>query len=801
MARAAKITLGARLTVFGWSGLVSLGLGSGGLGCSGAQPSLGPPAAAIATARVQSQDNPHRPRLALVEREGDPRRGVALAVHLATPPESALALALLVDERLRAYGIADLQLRVSPTGFVASALAEDTPKLARFIQVANASLLAPLTANEAARVAARYRAEPPRVARSASEAAVARCAGELLLNPSSASTRATELDLGNWLAAVLVRDVAFAVVGSRTHLTAAADTVSALAAWDRRGSVGATRVEPDQVGVSASAEAALNLSLALSGASAARAIAVAEQLGEPESLLSVRLAAGFPAWQVARVSTHLEAGRACLRLDLRAEGTAPSAEALAVSVDNAFDELEHTLGRLAPGPWEVAKQVLAAEGSEDAAAVAAWQALNSVEPEPEPQLHRLVHYAGPLATAALPERLAQLLESAAATPEATFEAVRGSEAGQGNVWMLLASPCGTSAEDAATAGTLALALHSTALAFSGRSGVVLEPWLNVDAMGILAHAAAGAPHESATAQAERVAEVLGRALLSSGPPAAAIAASREMLLASLADGPTPGLSLALRQVSGNHPSWLDARGGWSSLSGISSRSVELGRESFLRGKLRLASLGNLDDVQVEAGERRLGSLLRGAGAGRGACVPPRRGLPAAGKYRLDGARSNDADAVIAVPLPVAGDGLMDEARWTELLMNRAGGWLQQALLAPGLVSTARARALGGGAAAALVIELSTLDGKREQAVAQVRGLFERLRQGAATLAEARYAAEVSERREADLRLNPRARVVELWRRAQPSTRGSAANLESLRALHRAAFEAGREVVVLTDPPD
>jgi len=791
LARAVKITLGAWLAAFSY----------GGLGCSGAQPSLGPPAAAIATARVQSQDSPDRPRLALVEREGDPRRGVALAVHLATPPESALALALLVEERLRASGIESLKLRVSPTGFVAHALAADTPKLARFFQVANAALLSPVTANDAARVAARYRAEPPRVARSASEAALARCAGELLLSPASPPVPAPELQLGDWLAAVAVADVAFAVVGSRVHLSAAADAVSALGAWNRRGSPAAPHVEPEAVGMSASAEGALSLSLALSGASAARAIAVAEQIGEPESLLAVRLNAGFPAWQVARVSTHLEAGRACLRLDLRADGAAPSAEALAVSVDGAFDELEHTMGRLAPEPWVVAKQVLAAEAPQDAAAVAAWQALSALPPEPGPALHRLVHYAGPLAAPTAPERVAQLITAAAAAPANTaFEAVRGSEAGQGNVWMLLASPCGTGAEDAATAGTLALALHSTALAFSGRSGVVLEPWLNVDAMGILAHASAGAPHESATAQAERVAEVLARALLSSGPPSGAIAASREMLLATLADGPTPGLSLALRQVSANHPSWLDARGSWSTLSGVSSRSVELGRESFLRGKLRLASLGNLDDVQVEAGERRLGSLLRAADAGRGACVPSRRGLPAAGKYRLEVTRSSDADAIIAVPLPVAPDGLAEEARWTELLLNRTGGWLQQALFQPGLVSTARARAVGGAAAAALVIELRTLDGKREQAVAQVRGLFERLRQGAATPAEAQYAAEVSLAREADLELNPRARVVELWRGKQSRARSSA-NVESLRALHRAAFEAGREVVVLTDPPE
>jgi hypothetical protein len=47
-------------------------------------------------------------------------------------------------------------------------------------------------------------------------------------------------------------------------------------------------------------------------------------------------------------------------------------------------------------------------------------------------------------------------------------------------------------------------------------------------------------------------------------------------------------------------------------------------------------------------------------------------------------------------------------------------------------------------------------------------------------------------------VDPRARVVELWRQGLPRPR--AGTLEGLRSLHRAAFEAGREVVVLTDPP-
>ena len=764
-------------------------------GCA-SSAQIGPQAAAIASARVQSQTNPYRPRLTLVEREGDPRRGLALAVHVASPPEAIAALAWLVEGRLRGAGFESLSAQTSTSGFLVYALADDVERVARFIRDGNRALVTPISPTDAERLLARLALEPPRIARSASEAALARCAGEPLFAPGAVAARPSVADVASWLENVRVLDVAFAVVGSHEPLEAAARAASTIAPWTRLGSAGWKRPEGDQLGTDR-AVGPLTLSVALSGAPAGPVLATAEHVGEPESLFATRLGGGFPAWQVARVSTHLDAGSACLRVDLQATGAAPNADAVARSAWNALDELEHTLARLDPGPWVIAKQVLSAEAPHEAAAVAAWQALNATDLG-APALHRLVHYSGELAPPVAPERLEELFRAAAPAEASGPELVRAVEPGQGSFWMLLASPCGTSAEDAATAGTLALALHSTALGATGHDGVVLEPWLNVDAVGILAHAPAAAAQENPEAQAERVAEALARALLRAGPGPEAIAASREVLLGSLAAGPTPGLSLALRQTSANHPSWLDPRGTWSTLSALSARSVELQRDAFVRGKLRLASVGNHDDVQITAGEQRLRSLLHAAESGRAACLPRRPVLPVSGQYRVEASTARNTEAIIAVPLPAAPEGLPEEAQWTEMLMNRTDGWLSQALLQPGLVSTARARVLGGAAAAALVIEIRALDGKRELAVAQVRGLLERLRAGAATSEDAQRAQMFLQRRRADLELNPRARVVDLWRRGLPRPR--AGTLDGLRALHRAAFEAGREVVVLSDPP-
>lgn len=767
-------------------------------GCSQAPQGPGPQAAAIAAARVYNQESPYRPRLTLVEREGDPRRGLALAVYVGRSALSAAALSMLVEGRIRAAGV-DATAHPSPSGFILSALAASPDDVATFIRVANGALLAPVAALDQDRVAARWRAAAPRRASSPSEAAIAQCSGELLLAPAAEGPSGFTSELAQWLALIGVRDVAFSVVGSKEYLEAGAKALAALTPWTRLTRSLDPAPTADLVGNEPGVAGQLGLSVALWGSAPAEAMATAERLADPASLLALRLGAGFPAWQVARITGNLNRGGACLRVDLQATGTSPSIGAVAASISDAFDEIEHTLARVKPGPWVVAKQVLAMDAPHQAAAVAAWQALNAPE-QGSPAAdtpRRLVHYAGPLSPAPRPERVAQLLVADGEPGSAVPELERTIESGQGKFWMLLASPCGTRGEDTSSAGTLALMLQASALAFDNRAGVALEPWINADAMGLLAHSAAMAPHESPAAQAERVAEAIARALLTVGPEPMAIAKARDFLLDGLADGPTPTLSLALRQTSANRPSWLEPRGTWATLSAISTRSVQVERESFVRGKLRLASLGNHDDAQVDAGERRLLKLLGSMGAGHRDCAARRAAASIAGKYVIQTSGGPaDADAVISVPLP-ATQGLPQEALWTEWLMNRSGGWLHQALLRPGLVSTARARAMGGSGSAALVIEIHAIDGKREEAVAQVRGLLERLRAGAATAADARQAGEFLARREMQRQLNPRGRLVDLWR----GTSRPAPTLRSLHALHRVAFEAGREVVVLADPPD
>jgi hypothetical protein len=722
---------------------------------------------------------------------------VALAVYVPASASAALALSMLVEARVHDAGFESVAMHASASGFIMHALAASVDDVRRFVQTANQALTSPVTAADGERVAIRWRAAPPRQASTASEAAVARCSGELMLGPDAEAAATIPARLAAWLASVRAGDAAFAVVGPRDYLDAGADALADAAPWARLGSTGGLLFGDELAGARALATGEQNLSVALWGVPAASAIASAERLGAEDSLLSARLSAGFPPWRVWRVASSLSRGGACLRVDLQASGAPPSLDAVAASVAASVDELEYTLARVKPGPWVVAKQVLVMEGPDQAAAVAAWQAVTANAASVEPSPRRMVHYAGPLADGANPERASSGLAAPPGAPPASLELRRALEPGQGQFWMLLATPCGTNAEDGTSAGALALALHASALENDRALEVSLEPWLSVDGVGILAHAGPSAPYESAQAQAERVAEALARAVLRTGPSPEHIATSRESLLEALPSGPAPGLSLALRQTTGNHPSYLDARGTWASLTAISARSAQLERERFVRSKLRLASLGNHDEAQIQAAERRLSSLLRSVDPGPVEC--PARGAVTSvpGKYLIDAPDVSDADAVVAVPLPPSAGGPSEEASWTEWLMNRPGGWLHQALQRPGLVSTARARALGGASAAALVIEIHAVDDKHEEAVAQVRGLLERLRSGAANAADVRSASDHLAQLTASRRLNPRGRLLDLWY----GTRPPRATLESLHALHRAAFEAARVVVVMTRPAE
>src|SRR5690606_14392132 len=83
------------------------------------------------------------------------------------------------------------------------------------------------------------------------------------------------------------------------------------------------------------------------------------------------------------------------------------------------------------------------------------------------------------------------------------------ERGQGEVWVLVASPCGTDAETDADAGLTALFVAAAAENAKSSPDARVEPWMTADGAGLLVHGP-WIPGETPEAHARRLADVAAR---------------------------------------------------------------------------------------------------------------------------------------------------------------------------------------------------------------------------------------------------------------------------------------------------
>jgi hypothetical protein len=200
-------------------------------------------------------------------------------------------------------------------------------------------------------------------------------------------------------------------------------------------------------------------------------------------------------------------------------------------------------------------------------------------------------------------------------------------------------------------------------------------------------------------------------------------------------------------------------------------------------------LANASGDQAEATSAALERWLWPLRSDPTACVAGARISPQGGEIAVEVSRPEHARAYLAFPLASGAGGAPREAEWTAYLMNRPGGWLDQALRGVG-EARARAAVLGGKNAAALLIEIQCAEADRAGAVTQMRSLWQRLAKGDASEADAELARRHFETRDAERALDPRGRVVELWRGTPPPR----ADLASLRRFQQ-ALGAAKEIVV------
>lgn len=695
-------------------------------------PKTPPPPAPALGQRIEV---PGRPHVAAVVRAGDPASAasayaVAEGVSADAGDAPAVAVGALLEARL-----APLHPRVSfdPGAIKVSVLVDD-PKQAEDVAARIAgAFLAPYAAADTERAVverklAALSALPP------ARGALALCEGRLRA-PVKAPTAA---DVESFRAAIATRArVAFGAVGSYAIADGVARGLGRSAAW------------PEGVAPNAPplpAEAALEIATPVAAAGRAlvhvaawgagdRAAGRADRLASSESPLGARLAAADASAAVVGVHLGRLGDRACTSLTF---GGASS---------SLFGTMALARRELALSEGEANAALPTAPDPLDAAELGAAASLPVAPPTPAAIGARVELGGDPRAKTEMTLAPFATLDRDVAAAEATLgrpvvDARTALEPGQREIVVLLASPCGTGGETKDDAGLGALALS----ALPDADDVATEPWVATDGLGLLARSAAR-PGESAAELGRRVGDALARAFFRGVPTDVSRARAK------LSESAEQGLVHLATTLAPAHPSWIAPLGTADALLHGSDGLVTTRLDAIRRGPLRAAALvsGTREDADatIDALDRWAPRTFGGAAP---ACDEAPLAAPKPGSYVAAGPHTQ---AWVALAITKA-----DLAAAEALAALLDGELLPRALA--GLVREASTRVVGGERAPFFVVHLDAPDGSLDAAVAQTRVLLDRLR-AQATDDEARSAIAALASRRRAARMDPRRRVIDLFR--------------------------------------
>jgi hypothetical protein len=802
------------------------------VGC-GAAPVV-PKAPSASPAIAETTQTAGHPPVAVLVREGDPSAAVAVAVlTVGIEPtrgaEVPVALAALVEARLATAGIADARVVPGAEEFRIQALAPAGTRGREVVAAIRASLLTPLAEGgpEMAAVQRKLLALSRRPIADPALDAAARCAGEPFANPppksdAEAPSTPTVSAVETWRAATagLGRTV-FAAVGPRDDVLGLAASVGEGPPWPAAAPVAAgihdSPSEPLRVydATPDLPSGAARLTLTLHTANAERAAAAAESLGQVTGALSARLGALEPAARIRDVTATAHVGGGCLvvTVDLPApDATADPPATLAAAANVLREEMliEVTDARVSSASArDLANR--ASDPREAAERAAFWTLVlgaappaASREPTEEASIAAGVSFGRGGGTAdALTERSKAVhaeLDRVVAARGVPIAEVRGRlERGQPELWVLLASPCGTETETEADAGAGAMA--AVAIAERAReetrgSGIGVEGWAAPDGIGVLAHAAS-VPGETPEALARRVAGFAARSFGASSLEPSDVAHARGRLLANRTSAEDAhGFAVLANAIAPGRPSWIDPFGTTESLERSSDASIRARLDALRAGPLRIGVIANQDPTQVDVALRTVDQwIVRRAGTSRICPVPPNAPAARVGTYAVERPGASSADAWLAFAIPDSTS--RQVASVVAAALDGPGGLLEKAL-SGGLARAWAARVTGLDRASALVVRVSSPQGSLDAAVAETRALFDRLRQGALTEVDrTRALASLADERRAT-QLDPKARLIALWRGEGPPP--ASPTLDAIHAFTALTLKDDALVLVATRPP-
>lgn len=747
--------------------------------------------------RFERRELDDHPPINLVVRSGDPQPALAFATAHDAGPVASVALSGLLLARLQARGIGNVVSAPSADGVRLSVLTADANAARAFFEQVTRALSTPVgERDEALAVVSEHLAALRSHAFAGkAEATLAECSGDLGVAPGSAlpdvRTAAGRAELEKYRElAFSSRASAFAALGPRDFVNSAARALSDAPAWPSGDAADDSWPSGDFVDTDVS-EGTRRLAVALRVADADAALGSLRSLSAPRGALSTRLRSFAPGFGLQRVAFAARSRGACLRVDLSAPAAepGPSPKEMAQAASLVSEELRVALGRSAPGP-ALDDNIVEPSDPREAAARAAWRALaGRLDPGDTRRSIAVSVHPGERATFA--GFGAALSELEARAERAPIETRLSAEPGQGELWLLLGSPCGTLGESNDDAGQSALAL--TLAARSTSADVSLEPWLTPDAVGLLAHAPRQ-PGESAEQHAERVARALASALSERNTSGDALATAQSELYGSVGGAPRPGYARLLDALSPEHVAWLEPRGTWASLAQGNRDAVSARARDLLRGPLRVAVIANQDDAQAQVAARALERWFAPWRDDPRRCQASAERSPRSGEITLSIPDAANAEsAYVGVPFPSR---LRYEREADTLLglLNGPSGALGRTLAGERLNASARASIVGGARSAALVIEIRASDDEARKATLAVRRALDQTLSTQISNEQLSAAQRSAAQRALGASLDPRRRIVDLWRGA--SAEGSLSR-SSLRSFLSTLSGSAQVVVYVT----
>ena len=805
-------------------------------GCVG--PTHGAPATSpgASAPRDDVRVSRERPPVAVVVREGDPRSAVAVVVSTAGVSTAdgagvAVALSALTLARLRAKGLTQVAVTPGWDEYRVRALVTSATEAAALVDTVRGALLAPLApdAPELALVQQRLLALTHRPMADPALYDAVRCTDEPFSMPAvSAWTAPSPATIEAWRArAHMEGRVALAAVGDAATTEAVAAAIANGPAWPRPAAAtpgaaetsGSAGDRPERAADVYDAPdlppGTARVTLAIHTSRPEQAVAAAAELGDPRGALATRLGALDSPARLLDVTATAHPHEGCLAVTLLfaarylgSDAAARIATAVALARQEVVAELADARADASLGRTIAARQ----GDPRDAAETAAWWTLIASGERPAgatdgPRVSVAVGLASRrgsgTSTASSTGIRSELDRATVAWHVPVVEARSRVETGQGELWLLLASPCGTLEEDDADAGlgaVVALATAERATLRASGSAAAVEGWATTDGLGVIAHGPA-LPGESRVAQARRLADVAARSFAADSLDADAVMHARGTLLGLASGESSRGFSALAGALAPGHPSWTAPLGTAEAL-GRSSDAAVAARASALRaGPLRVAVLANGDAAQSEAAVRAVDRwVARRPGEVR-ACPPVTTAAPARpGTYAVEIPGATSSEGWLALSLPGDDPASYASATLLAAAMDGEDGLLAQ-VLGTGFARAWSARVVGPLRAPALVIRISSVQAALDGAIAQTRALLERLRQEAITGADRARGLEHLRAQELDAALDPKNRLLALWR-GEPKalTVDTAPSLEALRTFAAATLRDESLVLVAPRPP-